>query len=515
MTHGRLELARVNGVDLCVETFGSPAHPPIVLIGGAAASMDWWDDAFCERLAEGLRYVVRYDLRDTGQSTSYPVGSPGYGVSDLARDVIGLLDHLRLPTAHLVGISMGGGIAQRLAVDHPDRVASLTLISTSPGGPGGPDHPDLPPMAPRLEERFATRPAQPDWSDRSAIVEHIVEGERAWAGSVRTDEADLRALAGRVVDRTTDMAATMTNHYLIDDDGEPVRPRLGQIAAATLILHGTEDPLLPYGHAKALAREIPDAELLPLPGVGHSMPPRAVWDVIIPAMLRHTSGGWDEQADRLAAAGLGAGDPTGWFERLYSAAVAGEVPLPWDRRLPHWTLAEWADARGLAGRPPGGRVRRALVVGCGLGADAAYLAERGFDTTAFDLSVTAVRTARARFADSPATYVQADLLQPPPQWHHAFDLVVEIFTVQALPVELRAPAIANVARMVAPDGTLLVVAAVQEDKAPRPDGPPWPLTRQEVRSFATDGLIVDRVDDLVNPRQPTEHRWRAEFRRPR
>jgi pimeloyl-ACP methyl ester carboxylesterase/SAM-dependent methyltransferase len=502
-----MELAHVNGVDLCLETFGDPADPPILLIGGAAASMDWWDDAFCQRLASGLRFVVRYDLRDTGQSTTSPAGAPNYGQPDLVRDAVGLLDHLRLRTAHLVGISMGGGIAQRVGVDYPDRVASLTLISTSPGGPGGPDNPDLPPIAASLEERFASAAAEPDWSDREAVIQHLLDGERAMAGSVSVDEARLRQLAARVVDRSTDIAASMTNHYIIDD-GEAVRPRLGEIAAPTLIVHGTEDPLLPYGHAEALAREIPGAQLMPVPGVGHQMPPPQVWDAVIPAILKHTSGGWDEQGDRLAAHALAAGDPTGWFERLYSAGAADEVPMPWDRRQPHWTLVQWADARQLNGVG-----RRAVVVGCGLGADAAYLANRGFGTVAFDLSETAVRTARRRFPDSSAAYVQADLLHLPQEWISAFDLVVEIYTVQALPVELRAQATRNVGRLAAPGGTLLVVAAIQDDADPRPEGPPWPLTRAEVEDFATDDLVIDRVQDISDPRQPTEPRWRAEFHR--
>ena len=501
-----VERKRVNGVDLCLETFGDRTHPAILLIGGAAGAMDWWEDAFCQRLAAGLRFVVRYDLRDTGQSTTSPAGTPDYGQPDLVRDAVGLLDALSLPAAHIVGISMGGGIAQRIAVDYPDRVTSLTLLSTSPGGPGGPDHPDLPPMARHLQQRFAAPPAEPDWSDRDAVIDRIVDGERAFAGSIPTDEPRLRALAARVVDRTTDIAASMTNHYLIDG-GDAVRPKLGTITAPTLILHGTDDPLFPYGHAEASAREIPGAVLVAMPGVGHQMPPPEVWDVVVPAILKHTSGGWDEQGDRLAAASLAVDDATGWFEQLYFAAAAGEVPMPWDRRLPHWALATWAEARGLDGNG-----WRAMVVGCGLGADAAYLAGLGFDTTAFDLSETAVRTARERFPGA-VDYIQADLLHLPDEWVHAFDLVVEIFTVQALPLSLRHQATANVAQLVAPDGTLLVVEAVHDEGEPPPVGPPWPFTRAQVESFATDGVVIERIDIVTNPEQPDQHRWRAEFRR--
>src|SRR5215831_5297279 len=136
------KMVRANGVDLCVETFGDQADPAILLIGGAAASMDYWDDRFCQLIADGGRFVIRYDNRDTGQSVSYPAGQPGYSLSDLMADALGVLDTFGLVSAHIVGISMGGGIGQQLAVRHPGRVDSLTLISTSPGGPGGPGRSD-------------------------------------------------------------------------------------------------------------------------------------------------------------------------------------------------------------------------------------------------------------------------------------------------------------------------------------------------------------------------------------
>src|SRR5689334_23981272 len=134
MSADRQRMVRANGVDLCVETFGEQGDPAILLIGGAAASMDYWDDRFCQLLAEGERFVIRYDSRDTGQSVSYPAGRPGYTLGDLMGDALGVLDAFGLVSAHVVGISMGGGIAQQLAVRYPGRLASLTLVSTSPGG---------------------------------------------------------------------------------------------------------------------------------------------------------------------------------------------------------------------------------------------------------------------------------------------------------------------------------------------------------------------------------------------
>lgn len=183
--------------------------------------------------------------------------------------------------------------------------------------------------------------------------------------------------------------------------------------------------------------------------------------------------------------------------------------MPWDRRQPHWTLAQWAETRGLSGTG-----RRALVVGCGLGADAEYVAGLGFDTVAFDFSHTAIRVARQRFPDSDVFYVQADLLEPPEQWLAAFDLVVEIFTVQALPIPLRHQVTANVAGMVGPGGTLIAVAAVRVESEQAVPGPPWPLSRSEIETFAADGLTPVRIEDVTNPEQPAGHRWRAEFHRP-
>jgi pimeloyl-ACP methyl ester carboxylesterase len=284
----RQRMVAASGVDLCVQTFGDAGNPAILLIGGAAASMDWWEDGFCERLARGRRFVIRYDLRDTGQSSSDEPGAPDYDQLDLVADARGLLDALRISRAHVAGISMGGGIAQRLALDHPDRVASLILISTSPGGPGGPRNPDLPPMSDELASFLAEPSPQPDWSDRAAVIDFIVDGQRPLAGSFPFDEPEVRALAATIVDRTAKIASSMTNHWILHG-GEPVRARLGEIRAPVLMIHGTEDPLFPYGHAESLAREIPGARLLPLERVGHQMPPRQVWDDVVAAILDHTA----------------------------------------------------------------------------------------------------------------------------------------------------------------------------------------------------------------------------------
>lgn len=276
-----------NGVELCVQTLGKAGNPAILLIASAECSMDWWEDELCELLAAGPRFVIRYDLRDTGQSVTYPPGAPEYDGSDLTADALGVLDALGIERAHVVGISMGGGIGQELALEHAERVATLTLIATTSVAPRRSDQPELPPMSPELASRFAEPAPEPDWSDREAVIDYIVEGLRPFAGSLPLDEEGQRALVERVVDRTINIASSMKNHWLLDQ-GEPLTRPLSEVTAPTLVLHGTEDPVFPYEHGEALAREIPGARLIRLQGAGHEFPPRPLWNLVVAAILEHT-----------------------------------------------------------------------------------------------------------------------------------------------------------------------------------------------------------------------------------
>ena len=217
--------------------------------------------------------------------------------------------------------------------------------------------------------------------------------------------------------------------------------------------------------------------------------------------------GAEEDTRRLSAAALAGGDATGWFETLYAEAESGTAEVPWDRGEPTALLVEWAEATGLTGAG-----RRALVVGCGLGRDSEYVASLGFATTGFDISATAVRVARERHPGSPVDYRVADLLDPPPAWRHAYDLVVESNNVQALPRDLRARAIAGVSGFVAPGGTLLVLSAAAAE--PGDEGPPWPLTREEIEGFAVDGLILAAIEDVPSPDDVSVRKWRAVLTRP-
>ena len=217
----------------------------------------------------------------------------------------------------------------------------------------------------------------------------------------------------------------------------------------------------------------------------------------------------EELARALSGESIARGDPSGWFERLYAAAEGGEAVVPWDRGAPHPLLVDWVDRQ----RPDGGG-QRALVVGAGLGSDAELIAGFGFSTVAFDVSPTAIQMARQRFPDSKVQYTVADLLDPPAEWREAFDLVVEIITVQALPRSVRAEATARVREFIAPGGTLLVISNALAEGDDPDSGPPWPLTRAELEAFAGTELELRQTERFPHPDEPRIQRWRAEFTRP-
>jgi pimeloyl-ACP methyl ester carboxylesterase len=226
--------------------------------------------------------VIRYDHRDTGRSVTYEPGRPGYTGADLVADAAGVLDAHELAAAHVVGVSAGGAFAQLLALDVPDRVRSLTLISTSPAVAL---QRELPPPTGEFG-RFAST-ATVDWSDAESVMEYLVGYARLLAGGERPfDEAAVRNLARRDAERARDLAA-LQNHDLLADDGRRHEP-LSSITAPTLVLHGTADPLFPIGHGEALAREIPGARLLALQRAGHGID-RQDWEAVAAAILEHTA----------------------------------------------------------------------------------------------------------------------------------------------------------------------------------------------------------------------------------
>jgi pimeloyl-ACP methyl ester carboxylesterase len=277
-------IIEANGVRLCTETFGDPADPPVLLIMGTGASMLWWEDDFCAALGAGGRFVIRYDHRDTGRSETYPPGRPPYSGADLVADAAGVLDAYGVQRAHVVGLSMGGALAQLLALDFADRVASLVLMSTTAVAPGD----DLPGPTAAYAGAAGAAAAAVDWSDPRSIVEYVVADARALAGAERPfDEARMRAFVVRDVERARS-SASVQNHGLLSG-GEPARGALDAIAVPTLVVHGTADPLFPLEHGRALAGAIPGARLLVLPGAGHGLD-RADRDRVVEAILGHTAG---------------------------------------------------------------------------------------------------------------------------------------------------------------------------------------------------------------------------------
>jgi pimeloyl-ACP methyl ester carboxylesterase len=275
-------MIEANGVVLCTEAFGDPADAPILLIMGIGGSMLWWEEEFCRMLAGGGRFVIRYDHRDTGRSATYEPGRPEYTGADLVADAAGVLDAYGIPAAHVVGVSAGGAFAQLLALDYPDRVLSLVLISTSPALPVDRE---LPPPNEEFGRFLST--ARLDWSDARSVIDYLVDYSRVLAGGRRPfDEAEVRELVHRDVKRARDFAAAQ-NHDAIPDDRRQREP-LSSIAAPTLVVHGTVDRMFPIAHGAALTGEIPGARLMTLEGAGHGID-RADWETVVRAILEHTA----------------------------------------------------------------------------------------------------------------------------------------------------------------------------------------------------------------------------------
>ena len=276
-----------DGVSLSTETFGRAGDPAIVMIMGATASMLGWPDELCAALAaEGL-FVIRFDHRDTGGSTTVAPGAASYAVEDLAGDVVAIIDAFGLGAVHLAGMSLGGYIAQMVAVAHPGRIASLTLIGSEPlGWDGAP----LPHISQAFIDHFGALAAL-DWADRAAVADFLVESERLCAGTAVPFDADReRARVECILSRTTS-PASMFNHGALATR-EDWTGRFREIACPVLVLHGEEDPILPVGNGKAIAAGIAKAELSVLPGIGHEIPLAAIPAIAvrIAAHVRRSAG---------------------------------------------------------------------------------------------------------------------------------------------------------------------------------------------------------------------------------
>jgi len=272
----------VRGVALGIESFGDDDAPLVLLAGGT--TMLSWPDALCERLAAGGRRVVRYDLRDAGESTTADPEAPAYTLRDLAADAAALAGVLGGGPAHLAGIGVGGMVAQVAALDHPEAFSALTLAGTRPVAPGKPDK-DLPDHDTATMGRLFSR-SMPDWSARAAVAEYAAGG----AEILGNDPDAARATAEHVWDRTPGTEATvqMANQMGLVFSKLDCKPRwrerLPELAIPALVVHGRRDPFFPVGNGEALAREIPGARLLVLGNASTAIPPAAANDVAV-AML--------------------------------------------------------------------------------------------------------------------------------------------------------------------------------------------------------------------------------------
>lgn len=273
---------RRGDLSFATEAFGEESDPAILMIMGATASMLWWPDELCEALAATGRYVIRYDNRDTGRTTTQPPGLPLYSIDDMADDALAILDGYAIESAHLVGMSLGGMIAQLVALKQPQRVLSLTLVSSSAFDE---DDPDLPPMDPALLAHFSTL-GELDWNDREAVAGFHVETWRISAGArAHFDEARARELAEREYDRALIPQSAM-NHAMLGG-GEAWRGRLSEIAAPALVVHGRNDPVLSLEHGRRLASGLASARLVTL-DAGHELNPKD-WARIVEEIAVHTT----------------------------------------------------------------------------------------------------------------------------------------------------------------------------------------------------------------------------------
>lgn len=288
--------ANANGISIEYETFGDPSDRPLLLIVGLGAQLIHWDNELCQDLSKSGHFVIRFDNRDSGLSTKFDeagvpnpmevIGklmqgekiTPPYTLSDMADDAVGLLDSLGIEKAHVCGMSMGGMIAQTIAVRYPSRTASLISIYATTGNR------KVPPPTPEVFGLLVTPPP----IEREAYIEHMLRLFKTLTGpGFPMDEKWTRRILAESYDRcfyppgmARQLVAILTQENRV--------PALANVTAPTIVIHGTSDPLVPVEGGKDTAEAIPGAQLLLIEGMGHDLPHGGAWPGIVEAIVAHT-----------------------------------------------------------------------------------------------------------------------------------------------------------------------------------------------------------------------------------
>jgi pimeloyl-ACP methyl ester carboxylesterase len=287
-------VVRANGIEIWAEDFGEPRNPAVLLVMGAGGQGILWPDELCAALVSAGHYVIRYDNRDTGQSTCVEFAKAPYTLSDMARDAVGVLDAFGVERAHVMGASMGGMIAQTLGIEHAGRLRSLTSIMSSPGGAGimqamlGGGDARLPGPAPKVMELMRASLEKPPRTAEERIEAGVALWRALAGGGEPFDEPTVRAREARIQARARNIDAAQ-NHQLAIASSPDRDELLRGVRTPTLVIHGSDDPILPLAHGRATADAIPGAKFLVVEGMGHDMPPGAQ-KRIVEAFLEHASG---------------------------------------------------------------------------------------------------------------------------------------------------------------------------------------------------------------------------------
>ncbi len=259
------KLIKTNDIELYTESFGSENNPAILLVAGATVSMLYWDVEFCQQLAKKGFFVIRYDNRDVGKSTFYEPGKTPYDIVDLTNDAILILDGYKIDKAHFVGISLGGLISQIASIKFPNKVKSLTLMST---GPWGDSDPTIPEMDTRILE-FHEKAETVDWTKEDSVVTYMLEGCALMSGRKKFDKERCEKYIREEFNRANNYIS-MFNHAALQG-GEEYWNRLNEIKQPTIIIHGTDDKIWHFKNASVLLDKINGSKLIILESTGHEL----------------------------------------------------------------------------------------------------------------------------------------------------------------------------------------------------------------------------------------------------